>query len=108
MKRYERTVRLIEDQLEKIDGRLENARQYVATNVNVRGRSQLHFDDWRGRSGHPLWMTNVMIPRTLNRRANKEKALRDIENKAKDKNVTVRTRASRKTVAVLRELGLDK
>jgi hypothetical protein len=58
-------MRKIEQQLARIEERLANAEEYLARNVNVEGKSFLHFDDWCGKSGHPLWMKNVMIPRFL-------------------------------------------
>jgi hypothetical protein len=92
MNQPEREVQRIEAQLEAIDQRLDNARKYLAKNVNVRSKSNLHFEDWRGNSGHPLWMKNFMIPATTRGRARKAKALRDIEDKAKDKRLTLRKR----------------
>ena len=82
----------IEEQLEMIEMRLANAREYVARNVNVEGTSFLHFGDWQGKSGHPLWMRNWMIPTLMKNRARKEKVLKNIGNKAKDKNLTMRKR----------------
>ena len=43
----------IEEQLAEMETRLANAEEYVAKNVNVEGKSFLHFDDWKGKSGHP-------------------------------------------------------
>ncbi len=85
-------MRQIEESLEKIDERLQNANAYVARNVNVRGSSFLHFADWSGKSGHPLWMKNVVIPRTLGARTRLEKTLSAIENKRNEKSVTLRKR----------------
>jgi hypothetical protein len=59
MKRKRRTI---EESLDNIDRRLADADGYVERDVNVEGRSFLHFGDWRGQSGHPKWMKNVMIP----------------------------------------------
>jgi hypothetical protein len=88
----ERKRKETEQQLEMIDKRLANAREYVARNVNVEGSSWLHFGDWWGKSGHPSWMRNWMIPTTMRGRARKERALDNLENKAKDKNLTRRKR----------------
>jgi hypothetical protein len=77
--------RQIEEQLERIEKRLANAEAYVAKGVNVEGSSFLHFDDWNGNSGHPLWMKNFMIPATRRGRARKEKALERINNKEREK-----------------------
>ena len=71
----------IERQLELIDKRLANAAAYVASGVNVEGTKFLHLDDWRGKSGHPKWMRNHMIPATKRGRAKKEKALERMKNK---------------------------
>ncbi len=84
----ERTMRQIEALLEIIDKRLVNAEEYLAQNVNVEGTSFLHFKDWEGKSGHPLWMRNHMIPTTARHRSKKEKALRKIADKVKDKDVS--------------------
>jgi len=67
--------------------------------VNIEGSSFLHFDDWRGRSGHPSWVRNFMIPATIRGRARKEKALKSIENKAEDKRLTKRKRHGTKRVS---------
>ena len=82
----------IEELLETIEQRLADAREYLARNVNVEGRHYLHFDDWKGQSGHPLWMKNHMIPATIKWRARKEKTLHRIEVKARKKALTVRKR----------------
>lgn len=84
--------REIEANLDRIEKILADARGYVARNVNVEGSGFLHFDDWQGRSGHPLWMKNFMIPARMRGRSRKERALRDIENKERDKNLTLRKR----------------
>ena len=68
-------TRKIEEQLERIEKRLADAEEYIGQNVNVEGSSWLHFDDWKGKSGHPLWMKNFMIPTTKKARVRKEMAL---------------------------------
>jgi hypothetical protein len=85
----------IEEQLEMIERHLANAAEYIARNINVEGSPRLHLDDWRGKSGHPLWMRNVMIPATLKRRAQKEKTLENLDSKARDKALTRRKRTPR-------------
>jgi len=87
-------VRGIEERLESVEQRLANAKEYLARNINVEGSGWLHFDDWRGKSGHPSWMKNHMIPVTMKYRAKKERALRSIASKAKDKYVTRRRRGT--------------
>jgi hypothetical protein len=67
--------RKIKDVLETIEQRLANAEGYVERNVNVESKSFQHFADWKGKSGHPLWMKNWMIPRTKKARAEKERLL---------------------------------
>jgi hypothetical protein len=86
------TTRKIKENLEQIDKRLANAEAYLARNVNVEGSSWLHLDDWNGNSGHPLWMQNVMIPRTKQARARLEKLLERIVTKEKDKRIGERRR----------------
>jgi hypothetical protein len=83
----------IEEQLKFIEKRLVDAEEYVAKNVNVEGSPCLHFDDWRGKSGHPLWMRNFMIPATKKGRARKEKALDRIKAKEKGKGLMKRKRS---------------
>ncbi len=87
-------IRKIEEQLEKIENRLADATEYVAKNVNVEGSSFLHFDDWKGRSGHPLWMKSFMIPATKKGRTRKEKALERISRENRDKSLRQRRRRS--------------
>lgn len=67
------------------DRTLAAARAYLARGVNVRGSAFLHFDDWQGRSGHPLWMRNHMIPSLERRRAEAERTLERIERKETEK-----------------------
>ena len=88
--------RQIEEQLEMIEKRLANAHAYVARGVNVEGSAFLHFDDWKGKSGHPLWMTNFMIPTTKRGRAKKEKALEALTNKERE--IRLKQRRSRRCV----------
>ena len=90
---YKRKIKRIEQTLARLEENLANAEQYVLRNVNVEGRSFLHFGDWRGNSGHPLWMKNHMIPRTKMGRARMQRALRRIENEAKDRDISIRRRA---------------
>jgi hypothetical protein len=82
----------IEEQLRFIDERLSNAEGYVAKNVNIQGSSWLHFDDWRGKSGHPLWMKRFMIPALMKHRARTEKALETLDHRARDKRLARRRR----------------
>ena len=77
--------RQIEEQLEMIDKRLADAEAYVAKGVNVEGSKFLHLDDWKGNSGHPLWMKNFMIPATKRGRAKKERALDTVTSKEREK-----------------------
>ena len=58
----EQKRRKIQEQLEMLDKRLAAAEHYVARNVNIESSDFLHLADWQGRSDHPLWMKNVMIP----------------------------------------------
>lgn len=78
-------LRKIKEQLETIEIRLTKAEKYIGRNVNVEGSAWLHTDDWNGKSGHPLWMKNWMIPATKKRKARKEKALERIDNKSREK-----------------------
>jgi hypothetical protein len=82
--------RKIQEQLQMIDQRLANAEYYLAKGENVEGSAFLHFDDWNGKSGHPLWMKNVMIPATKRARAKKEKTLEAIRNKEREKRLKQR------------------
>lgn len=86
------TSKQIKKRIEKIDERLANAEQYLARNVNVESSSFCHFSDWEGKSGHPLWMRNFMIPATMKARGKNAKALTTIAQRAKDKRVTERRR----------------
>jgi hypothetical protein len=80
----------IREQLEAIETHLANAEAYVAKGVNVEGSSWLHFGDFNGKSGHPLWMQNFMIPTSKGARAKKEKALKTILNKEREKRLKER------------------
>jgi hypothetical protein len=85
----------IEDQITEIEKWLLNAQQYLARNVNVEGKRFLHFDDWKGNSGHPLWIRNHMVPSLKRARKWKEKLLTFIENKTKKKEIAQRKRLAR-------------
>ena len=87
--------RKIREQLEIIEKRLANAEAYVAKGVNVEGSSWLHFGDWNGKSGHPLWMENFMIPAAKRGLARKEKALKTILNKEREMRVKQRKKQRR-------------
>jgi hypothetical protein len=82
--------RSVEERLKRVEEYLANAEQYVAQDVNVEGSSWLHFGDWKGKSGHPSWMRNFAIPTMRKYRARKERALENVQKKAKDRTVTRR------------------
>jgi hypothetical protein len=82
--------RQIKEQIKMLDRHLLAAERYVAKNVDVWGLSWLHLGDWKGKSGHPLWMKNHMIPATKRFSVKKERALKKIATKAKEKRQTER------------------
>jgi hypothetical protein len=83
----------IKKQIEVLDQNLAAADKYVARNVNVRGTaSWLHLGDWKGKTGHPLWMKNHMIPSTKRSRTGKERALETIATKSKARQIKERRR----------------
>lgn len=82
----------IEKRLENIEAALANAAEYVAKGVNIEGTSFLHFADWVGKSGHPLWMQNHMIPTTIKARRKLEKTRENLDKKVKDREITRRRR----------------
>jgi hypothetical protein len=75
----------IQERLERAEQHLRNAEEYVAGGKNVESSSFLHLKDWEGKSGHPLWMKNFMIPTIERWRARKQKALERIVAKEKEK-----------------------
>ena len=77
--------RKIKEWIETIEKTLGNAEAYLERNVNVEGMSWLHTDDWNGKSGHPLWMQNHMIPALTRSRVKKEKALQTLNNKKRER-----------------------
>jgi len=86
-------ARKIIEQIEVLHQHLTAANEYVARNVNVRDpASSLHLGDWKGMSGHPLWMKNHMIPLTQKSQAGKVRALEKIATKAKEKRLKERRR----------------
>jgi len=89
--------RKIKEQIEMLDQHLAAAGDYVARTVNVRGSSWLHLSDWEGKSGHPLWMKNHMIPSTKRARAEKERALERINTKSKEERLKQQRRPKSKT-----------
>ncbi|HEX3314219.1 MAG TPA: hypothetical protein VHR72_04965 [Gemmataceae bacterium] len=78
-----RLYRQFQQGLAKLDERLANAEAYVARNINIKGNGFLHLDDWKGNSGHPKWMKNVLIPRTKQSRARVEKLIERVDDKEK-------------------------
>lgn len=87
----------IEEKIAAIEEGLLNARAYLRRGLNVEGSSFLHFSDWKGHSGHPLWVQNHMIPVLLRSRARQEKKLRTLADRAKDKRLSLRRRQARKS-----------
>ncbi len=86
-------ARKIKEQIKVLDQRLAAAGEYVARNVNVRGfPSWLKLSDWKGKTGHPLWMKSHMIPTTQKSRVGKERALEKIATKTKDLQLKERRR----------------
>jgi hypothetical protein len=84
--------RKIKEQIEKLGQRLVAAGHYIERNVNIRGSDWLHLANWNGKSGHPLWMRNRMIPSTQRTITEKERALQKIGTKAKEKGLKERKR----------------
>ena len=78
-------ARRIHERLESLDKNLASAEAYVENGVNVRTTAWLHLGDWKGRSGHPKWMMNHMIPQTRMAGARLEKTLERIAAKEKDR-----------------------
>jgi hypothetical protein len=89
--------RKIEEDLKKINERLANAEDYVTRDENIEGSSWLHSDDWDGKSGHPLWMKNHMIPTTKKIRARMERALENINKRSKGKQLKQRKKLLKPT-----------
>lgn len=75
--------RPIEEHLTNVEAWLANAEAYVAKNVNIKGKSRFYTGDWKGQSGHPSWMRNVMIPAWTRHRAKQERTLEAIAKRAK-------------------------
>jgi hypothetical protein len=81
----------IKQQIGTLEQNLAAAEEYVARNVNIRGfPSWLRLSDWKGKSGHPLWMKKHMIPSTLRARVENERALERINAKGKEKQLKQR------------------
>ena len=85
----------IKEFIETYETCLANAEAYLEQNVNIEGSSWLHTDDWRGKSGHPLWMKNHLVPRLKRYKARKEKALQTINNKRRERLKDHRLRSQR-------------
>ena len=96
-----RKTETIREQLTSIEKRLSDADGYLARGVNVEGSGFLHLDDWRGKSGHPLWVRNFMIPTMLKNRSRKEKTLDLIDKKAKEKATKMHRRSGRMQAPLL-------
>ena len=87
-------LRKIKEQISTLNQHLAASKEYVARNVNVRGLFWLHLNDWKGTSGHPLWMKNHMIPSTERALTEKERSLKRVVAKRKEKRVTGRKKQS--------------
>ena len=90
-------TRAIEAQLEILEKHLACAEEYIAQDINIERSSWFHSDDFKGKSGHPLWMKNFMVPTTKKFMARKEKALERIERQIKDKSLEHRIRTKERT-----------
>lgn len=75
----------IKKQIEYVETDLANAEAYVERNVNVDSLAWLHLGDWKGKSGHPLWMKNFMIPTLKRWKAKKERTLQTLDNKRRER-----------------------
>ncbi len=84
--------RKIKEQIEKLNQNLVAAEHYVARNVNVQSFDWLHLSDWNGKSGHPLWMKNYMIPSIKRMMTESERALEKITSKTKARRIKERRR----------------
>jgi hypothetical protein len=84
--------RKIKVRLEDLEESLANAEEYVGRNVNVEGKGFLHFDDWKGKSGHPKWMKNHAIPAMKRAQKRLEITLDSIHKKVKSKRIRKRKR----------------
>lgn len=78
----------LEEQLKSIETSLANAQEYLAKGINIESVTFLHLSDWKGKSGHPEWMRNVMIPKLLKQRASIERTLERMSTKSKEKKLT--------------------
>jgi hypothetical protein len=86
----------IQEKIAGIEKTLVNALAYLQRGVNVESSSFLHFRDWKGHSGHPLWVQNHMIPVLLRSRTRQEEKMRTLEDRAKDKRLSLRKQRGRK------------
>jgi len=84
--------RKIKESLKKLNRNLVAAEHYIARNVNVRACDWLHLSDWKGKSGHPLWMKNRMIPSVKKMMTERERALEKIAAKTKERRLKERKR----------------
>jgi hypothetical protein len=87
--------RKLKDRIVEVDESLANADIYLANNINVEGQKFLHFDDWNGKSGHPSWMKNHLVPTLKHTRSRLERTLDRIKNARKDKKLSRRKKRAR-------------
>jgi hypothetical protein len=88
MKMHQEGRKKLEGQLKSIETSLANAQEYLSKGINIESTSAFHLSDWKGKSGHPEWMRNVMIPKLLKQRARIERMLESMSTKTKDKKLT--------------------
>jgi hypothetical protein len=79
-----RAKRKTEQLIEAIDRDLAAAELYLSRGINSESNDWLHLSDWRGKSGHPLWMKNVMVPGLEKSRAKAERRFETYERKCAD------------------------
>jgi len=80
----------IENRIKRIERTIGRAQAYLERGENIEGSAWLHFDDWKGNSGHPDWVEHKLIPSLYKMRAEAERNLRDWGRKQKDKMITRR------------------
>lgn len=76
----------VEGRIKRWQKQLDNAEKYLAEGKNIEGRAWLHLDDWTGKSGHPDWVRNFLIPRIKKEIGKCEEVIERISQKEKELN----------------------
>lgn len=80
-------IKKIEKKIERLEKNLEDSKSYVKKGENIYGDWST---DWKGKSGHPSWVKNIVIKCKEYSIKAWHRVIDDLEKKEKDKQLSQR------------------